>query len=86
MSSYTSQIRELARKYGDWHRPAFFLDEIEKRTGHRLSHGSVISAIGTHKSRASTTPTAVKKKVRELYELCGNDLNTVKWIVSQMSE
>lgn len=78
-------VREIAAKHGDWHRPAFYIDEVLRRTGHRICHGTVIASLGRWDSRIATTPSAVKRKARELLDACSDDVCLAKRMLTCVS-
>lgn len=84
--TYTKLIREIAEKHGNWHRPNFYIDEVERRTGHRVYHGTVISALGTHQSRAATTPAQLRAAASYLLDLCLGDRCLARWIVNTVAD
>ena len=82
---YTELVRQIAGEYGDWHRPEFYINAVETKTGHRIHHGTVISSIGTHNARAAMTPSHVKHNARLLLDNCGNDPKLAKWVLNSVT-
>jgi len=83
---YTDLVRDLGEKYGHWHRPEFYISEVERKTGHRIHHGTVIAAIGRHAARADTTPQHARHNARMLLDDCGNDPNLAKWVLNSVAK
>lgn len=83
---FTDLVRQIAQDRGGWHLPEFYIAEVQRRTGHRIHHGTVISAIGTHDSRASMTPAHAKHNARMLLEDCGDDPNLARWVLNSVAK
>lgn len=56
-------IKKIADEFGDWHRPAWYIEQVKRKFGRSVSGSSVVKSIGSRADRVTYKNT---KKLRNI--------------------